>query len=85
MSFAFASCSHWEQGYFTAYEHLAKEELDLTFHLGDGVKQLETRRGHLGADSVAGQGHDPRHRSATYQPFVLLLARCSSRQPCGPA
>jgi alkaline phosphatase D len=37
LRFAFASCSHWEQGYFTAYEHMAKEDLDLAFHLGDYI------------------------------------------------
>lgn len=37
LAFAFASCQHWEQGLFTAYEHLAKEELDLVAHLGDYI------------------------------------------------
>jgi alkaline phosphatase D len=37
VKFAFASCQHWEGGYYTAYEHMAKEELDLVFHLGDYV------------------------------------------------
>ncbi|MFO0951221.1 MAG: alkaline phosphatase D family protein [Isosphaeraceae bacterium] len=37
LRFAFASCSHWEQGHFTAYEHLSKDELDLVFHLGDYI------------------------------------------------
>ncbi|CAN5521092.1 alkaline phosphatase D family protein [soil metagenome] len=37
LRFAFASCSHWEQGLFTAYQHLAKEELDLIVHLGDYI------------------------------------------------
>ncbi|WP_369822268.1 alkaline phosphatase [Saccharomonospora sp. CUA-673] len=33
--FAFASCSNWEQGYFTAYRHMAEERPDVVFHLGD--------------------------------------------------
>jgi alkaline phosphatase D len=37
LQFAFASCQHWEQGLFTAYEHMAKEELDLVAHLGDYI------------------------------------------------
>jgi alkaline phosphatase D len=37
LRFAFASCQHWEQGLFTAYEHMAKEELDLVAHLGDYI------------------------------------------------
>jgi alkaline phosphatase D len=38
---AFASCSHWEQGYFTAYEHTANDYLDLVFHLGDYIYEYE--------------------------------------------
>ncbi|MFW6599017.1 alkaline phosphatase D family protein [Propionibacteriaceae bacterium Y2011] len=37
LSFAFASCSHYEMGYFTAYKHLAAENPDVVFHLGDYV------------------------------------------------
>src|SRR3954451_9854623 len=33
LKFAFASCQHFEQGLFTAYEHMAKEDLDLVVHL----------------------------------------------------
>jgi len=35
LHFAFASCSNWEQGYFTAYRHMAAERPDMVFHLGD--------------------------------------------------
>lgn len=37
LRFAFASCQHYEQGYYTAYEHMAREDLDLVAHLGDYV------------------------------------------------
>jgi alkaline phosphatase D len=37
LRFAFASCQHYEQGLFTAYSHLAREELDLVAHLGDYI------------------------------------------------
>lgn len=37
MSFAFASCQSLEQGYYTAYEQMAQDELDLVFHLGDYI------------------------------------------------
>ncbi|WP_085505873.1 alkaline phosphatase D family protein [Thalassobacillus devorans] len=37
LSFAFASCQQYEHGYYTAYKHMAKEELDLVFHLGDYI------------------------------------------------
>ncbi|PLR92836.1 alkaline phosphatase D family protein [Bacillus sp. T33-2] len=37
MAFAFASCQQYEHGYYTAYQHMAKEDLDLVFHLGDYI------------------------------------------------
>ncbi|MPQ82764.1 alkaline phosphatase [Pseudomonas sp. MAFF 730085] len=35
--FGFVSCSHWERGYFSAYRHLAAEQPDLVFFLGDYI------------------------------------------------
>jgi alkaline phosphatase D len=37
LRFAFASCQHYEMGYYTAYKHLAAEDLDLVLHLGDYI------------------------------------------------
>lgn len=37
LRFAFASCQHYEQGLYTAYEQMAKDDLDLVFHLGDYI------------------------------------------------
>jgi alkaline phosphatase D len=37
LRFAFASCQHYEAGYFTAYEQMAKDDLDLVVHLGDYI------------------------------------------------
>jgi alkaline phosphatase D len=37
LRFAVASCQHYEQGFYTAYQHLAQEELDLVVHLGDYI------------------------------------------------
>lgn len=36
-SFAFASCQSWPSGYYTAYEHMAEDDLDLVIHLGDYI------------------------------------------------
>jgi alkaline phosphatase D len=33
----FASCSHWEVGYFSAYRHMAAEQPDLVLFLGDYI------------------------------------------------
>ncbi len=35
LNFAFASCQAWQDGFYTAYEHMAEEDLDLVVHLGD--------------------------------------------------
>jgi alkaline phosphatase D len=32
-----ASCAHYEQGYFSAYRHMAKDDLDLVLHVGDYI------------------------------------------------
>jgi alkaline phosphatase D len=37
MRFAFASCSNWEVGYFSAYRHMAQENPDLVIFLGDYI------------------------------------------------
>jgi alkaline phosphatase D len=37
LRFAFASCQAWHDGYFTAFDHLADEDLDLVVHLGDYI------------------------------------------------
>jgi alkaline phosphatase D len=43
LNFAFASCQAWQDGYFTAYEHLAEEDLDLVVHLGDYLYEYGVR------------------------------------------
>jgi alkaline phosphatase D len=35
--FAFVSCQHYEQGLYTAYGHLADEDVDVVLHLGDYI------------------------------------------------
>jgi len=37
LRFSFASCSHWEMGYFSAYRHMAQENPDLVIFLGDYI------------------------------------------------
>jgi alkaline phosphatase D len=37
LNFAFASCSDWQNGYFTAYANMAKENLDFVAFLGDYI------------------------------------------------
>ena len=41
LRFAFASCQNLQDGFWTAYEHMADEELDLVFFLGDYIYEGE--------------------------------------------
>jgi alkaline phosphatase D len=40
---AFASCQHWEQGYFTAHRHLAQEDVDVVLFLGDYIYEYASQ------------------------------------------
>jgi alkaline phosphatase D len=37
LRFAFASCQHYEQGFYTALRHIAQEDIDFLVHLGDYI------------------------------------------------
>lgn len=50
LRFAFASCQHYETGFYTAYDYMAREDLDLVFHLGDYIyssHKADAVRSHL--------------------------------------
>ena len=54
IKFAFASCQHFEQGFYTAYQHMIREEPRLIIHLGDYIYEGPGRdklpRRHTGAE-----------------------------------
>jgi alkaline phosphatase D len=45
LALAVVSCQHFEHGYYTAYQHLAEEELDLVLHLGDYLYETAPSEG----------------------------------------
>ncbi|AUB40947.1 phoD, alkaline phosphatase D [Nostoc flagelliforme CCNUN1] len=45
LNFAFVSCQDWQNGYYTAYRHLAEEDLDLVVHLGDYIYEYGPQSG----------------------------------------
>jgi len=47
LKFAFASCQHFEQGYFGAYRHMAAEDIDLVVFLGDYIYESSWGRKHV--------------------------------------
>ncbi|WP_257348975.1 alkaline phosphatase D family protein [Pseudalkalibacillus decolorationis] len=69
MSFAVASCQHYESGYYTAYKRMAGEDLDLVLHLGDYIyEDGETEgsvRSHIGPEITTLD--DYRNRYAQYR------------------
>ncbi len=73
--FAVTSCQNYEQGLFTAYEQMVREEHDLVFHLGDYIYEYEAGRNgkvrtHHGAE-IHSLG-DYRIRHAQYRSDPLL-------------
>ena len=45
LPFAFASCQDWQNGYFTAYKHLAEENINFVVHLGDYIYEYGPQPG----------------------------------------
>jgi len=44
--FAVASCQNYQHGYYTAYRHMAGEDIDLVVHLGDYIYEGAARSGY---------------------------------------
>ena len=65
LALAFVCCQSWESGYYTAYRHLAEEDLDVVLHLGDYIYEYGSRpgavRGHVGAEPTDLAGYRVRH------------------------
>ena len=57
LRFGFASCAHWEHGYFAAYRELAREEIDLVLFQGDYIYEYAPGDDYLADDDVP----PPRH------------------------
>jgi alkaline phosphatase D len=47
LRFAFASCQHYEQGYFNAYRHIVQDQPDLLAFLGDYIYESSWGRDHV--------------------------------------
>jgi len=77
LTMLFASCAHFEEGYFTAYRRMAEENPDLVLHLGDYIYEgaattTKVRKFAPGAE-IAGLA-DYRVRHAQYKTDVDLQA-----------
>jgi len=47
LRFAFASCQQYEQGWYSAYRHMARDDLDLVAFLGDYIYEASWGREHV--------------------------------------
>ncbi len=76
LRFTFASCQHYEAGLYTAYEHMAREDVDLVFHLGDYIYEGPARdnvvRRHNSKEIFSVD--DYRNRYALYKADAALQA-----------
>ena len=76
LRFAFASCQHYESGYFTAYEHMLRDNVDLVVHLGDYIYEGAGRDGgvrkHVGPELTELEHY--RNRHAQYKTDAALQA-----------
>ena len=76
LRFAFASCQHFEQGFYTAYAGMVADDPAVIIHLGDyiyeGASKADAVRSHIGGklDSLASY----RDRHALYKSDRLLQA-----------
>ncbi|MBB5036436.1 alkaline phosphatase D family protein [Prosthecobacter dejongeii] len=77
LRFAFASCQHFETGLFTAYEHMAKEDLDLVVHLGDYIYEKEGLDGrvrkHTGPEINTLEAYRNRHAQYKGDPALQAM------------
>lgn len=81
LAFAFVSCQHYEQGLFTAFDHLAQESLDLVAHLGDYIYEYagadERVRRHHGLEVVGVEDYRARYAQYKLDPALQLAhQRC---------
>jgi alkaline phosphatase D len=77
LKFAFASCQHFETGYYTAYEHMLKDDLDLVIHLGDYIYEGRGRenliRKHVGAEITKLEHYRTRHAQYKTDPALQAM------------
>lgn len=76
LRFAFASCQDWQDGFYTAHEHLAQEDVDLVVWLGDYIYEsgndAKGTRQHNSREAVTLDGY--RARYALYKSDPHLQA-----------
>lgn len=70
MNFAFASCQNYQSGFYTAYEHMVNEDLDVIFFLGDYIYE--------GRSNQESRGHWPAHEIVTLEDYRIRYGQYKS-------
>jgi len=81
-----AGCQHYEHGFFTAWQHIAQEEVDLVFHYGDFIYEYATRpvgafsagrstiRSHAGGETFSLAEYRTRHAQYRLDPDLAAAS-----------
>ncbi|MEU8896342.1 alkaline phosphatase D family protein [Nocardia sp. NPDC048505] len=72
-----ASCQSWASGYYTAYEHLSREDLDLVLHLGDYIYERAWNHRREGTPPHA----FPRGEAVDLEGYRLRYAQAKAELP----
>lgn len=77
LKIAFASCQHFEAGYYTAFEHMAAESPDLVLHLGDYIYEGPGKHGkirtHVGPEIKTLDEYRNRHAQYKTDPALQAM------------
>jgi alkaline phosphatase D len=80
LKLAFASCQHYESGLYTAYEHMAEDDPDLVFHLGDYIYEGAAKDGlvrkHVNGECVSLTDYRLRHSQYKTDPLLQAMHGC---------
>jgi alkaline phosphatase D len=77
LKLTFASCQHFESGFYTAYEYMLKENPDLVIHLGDYIYEGAARptgvRKHVGPKLMTVDDYRTRHAQYKTDPALAAM------------
>src|SRR5690625_2892933 len=71
LRFAFVSCQSYASGFYTAYDHLVNEDIDVIFFLGDYIYET-------GGKGKIGRGHLPAKEIITLQDYRIRYGQYKS-------
>jgi alkaline phosphatase D len=74
LRFTTASCQAWYHGHFTAYEHMAREDLDVLFFLGDYIYEYAINANNLWRQGVPLPAAEHNAETVTLEQYRLRYA-----------